>query len=40
VLTMEERLGQSTNALGRVSMYYIQCRIPGYKRNDGCNVEL
>jgi hypothetical protein len=21
-------------------MYYIQCRIPSYERNDGCTVEL
>jgi hypothetical protein len=40
VPTMEERLGQSTNALGRVYMYCIQCRIPGYERNDACNVEI
>jgi hypothetical protein len=40
VPTIEEWLDQSTNAFGRMYMYYIQCRLPGYERNDGHTVEL
>jgi hypothetical protein len=40
VSTIKEWVDHSTNALGSMYMYHIQCRIPAYERNHGCNVEL